>query len=62
MSAIDFQVRTNEKIKREFSDILAYLEDKDSIEFMLNFDSKLWLEKLGQDMICLNFQKLKQNL
>ncbi|WP_291950054.1 P-type conjugative transfer ATPase TrbB [Campylobacter sp.] len=40
-------------IKREFGDILSYLEDKDTIELMLNSNGNLWLEKLGQDMKCL---------
>lgn len=53
MSNIEFQARINEKIKREFGDILFYLEDRETIELMLNSDGKLWLEKLGQDMICL---------
>ncbi|MFG6034409.1 P-type conjugative transfer ATPase TrbB [Campylobacter jejuni] len=53
MSNLEFQARINEKIKREFGDILTHLEDKETIELMLNSDGKLWLEKLGQDMICL---------
>ncbi|EAI7269728.1 P-type conjugative transfer ATPase TrbB [Campylobacter lari] len=53
MSNIEFQERIIEKIKREFGDILTHLEDKDTIELMLNSDGKLWLEKLGQDMKCL---------
>ncbi|EPB0600773.1 conjugal transfer protein TrbB, partial [Campylobacter coli] len=46
MSNIEFQARINEKIKREFGDILFYLEDRETIELMLNSDGKLWLEKL----------------
>ncbi|MDN5069412.1 P-type conjugative transfer ATPase TrbB [Aliarcobacter butzleri] len=39
------------KIQREFgSDILEILNDKLTIEIMLNSDGKLWVEKLGQDM------------
>ena len=41
MSNIEFQARINEKIKREFGDILTHLEDKETIELMLNSDVKL---------------------
>lgn len=47
------QERIITKIKREFGNVLAHLEHKDTIELMLNSDGKLWLEKLGQDMECL---------
>lgn len=39
------------KIEREFgNEILDILNDKLTIELMLNSDGKLWIEKLGQDM------------
>lgn len=48
-----FKSRVIEKIKRELGDILAYLEDRETIELMLNSDGKLWVEKLGKEMQCL---------
>ena len=49
----EFQDRIIVKIKRELGDeILNFLYDDETIEIMLNSDSNLWVEKLGQDMQC----------
>lgn len=43
--------RISDKLRRELgSDVLAYLDDPNVIEIMLNPDSSLWIEKLGQPM------------
>lgn len=50
----EFQDRIIVKIKRELGDeILNFLYDDETIEIMLNSDSNLWVEKLGQNMQCL---------
>lgn len=47
----EFQDRIIVKIKRELGDeILNFLYDDETIEIMLNSDSNLWVEKLGQNM------------
>lgn len=42
--------RRVEKIRRELGIVLPYLEDDTVIEIMLNDDSSLWIERLGEDM------------
>ncbi|CDF65934.1 P-type conjugative transfer ATPase TrbB [Campylobacter fetus] len=50
----EFQDRIITKIKRELgNEILNFLYDDETIEIMLNSDSNLWVEKLGQNMKCL---------
>lgn len=50
----EFAERIIVKIKREFGDeVLKILENKSTIELMLNSDGTLWVEKLGEDMQCL---------
>lgn len=56
----EFKSRVVEKIKREFGDILRYLQDGETIELMLNSDGKLWVERLGKEMQCLgNFPETR---
>ncbi len=51
----EFQDRIITKIKRELgNEILNFLYDDETIEIMLNSDSNLWVEKLGQNMKCLD--------
>lgn len=49
----EFKYRIITKIEREFGkEILDLLNDKQTIELMLNSDGKLWVEQLGSEMFC----------
>ncbi|MDY0365612.1 MAG: P-type conjugative transfer ATPase TrbB [Arcobacteraceae bacterium] len=49
----EFKNRVITKIEREFgNELLEILNDKLTIEIMLNSDGMLWVEKLGSDMYC----------
>lgn len=49
----EFRDRIITKIEREFgNEILELLNDKMTIELMLNSDGKLWIEQLGREMFC----------
>jgi len=52
-SRTEGQERLITKLKREFGTvIIEALNDDSVIEIMLNDDGTLWIEKLGENMVC----------
>lgn len=53
--------RIYEKLKRELGALLyGIIKEPDVIEVMLNPDGRLWVERLGQDMLCVGKMSASQ--
>jgi type IV secretion system protein VirB11 len=52
-SALSVKERAKRKLERDARDIVSALQDPDTIEVMVNADGRIWLEKLGQKIICI---------
>lgn len=52
-SALSVKERAKRKLERDARDIVSALQDPDTVEIMVNADGRIWLEKLGQKIICI---------
>lgn len=52
-SALSVRERAKRKLERDARDIVSALQDPDTVEIMVNADGRIWLEKLGQKIICI---------
>lgn len=50
------------KLRRDMGDqLLAALDDKRTVEIMLNADGRLWQERLGEPMVCIGHMAIAQS-
>ncbi len=61
MTGTATQIRGHEKLRRECGELfLKALEDRQTIELLLNADGKLWQEKLGEKLVVIGAMTASQ--